>query len=57
MNNARALAWALVGLLTWLVGYPLLLTLFEAFGGLADPTINLREELTSWASEREIETD
>ncbi|MEM1245512.1 MAG: iron ABC transporter permease [Acidobacteriota bacterium] len=39
MSNPRTLAWALVGLLCWLVGYPLVLTLFEAFGGVADPTV------------------
>ena len=39
IRRTRRWAWVLAGLLCWLVGYPLLLTALEAFGGVRDPTL------------------
>ncbi|MEZ5330557.1 MAG: iron ABC transporter permease [Thermoanaerobaculia bacterium] len=37
--NRRAFGWGLAALLTWIVGYPLLVTLLEAFGLPGAPTL------------------
>jgi len=45
IRRTRRWAWLLAGLLCWLVGYPLLLTALEAFGGVRDPTLQYFAEL------------
>ncbi len=50
VRRGRQLSWLLAALLVWLVGYPLLLTLLEAFGG-TDPTLAHFREFFSRADE------
>ena len=47
----RALAWGLAALLTWIVGYPLLITLLEAFGLPGTPTLEHAREFASRGDE------
>jgi iron(III) transport system permease protein len=47
----RALAWGLAALLTWIVGYPLLITLLEAFGLPSTPTLEHAREFASRGDE------
>ena len=47
----RALAWGLAALLTWIVGYPLLITLLEALGLPGTPTLEHAREFASRGDE------
>ena len=51
MKGSRRAAWILAFFLCWLIGYPLLLTALEAFGGVSEPTLRYFSEFFERADE------